>query len=296
MADRSIRKRHLGFSRAIFSSIILFSACVSSPNQYYYNLNPGEDGLQVEPFTRAVQPDKTLQNPGKRTNESGLGSYQGPYEPMIVQRADGTKVVNAEYGNLTELQQDVLQAAQKLLGTKPNATVTVNGRTYVCDCIGSVGAIFFDAGIDIFVDFGTARNANGGVDLLYKILEAQDVLHTSYLPAVGDVIFWDNTYDRNGDGIIGNDLNTHVGIVVKVDKDGTIHYLHENQFTGIVIERMNLYQPDVHRDPVTGKLLNSPMYSGSYQGNPNNPDKWLAGDLWKQFGGILRMADEGNES
>ncbi len=36
---------------------------------------------------------------------------------------------------------------------------------------------------------------------------------------LGDLVFFDNTYDRNGDGKF-DDRITHVGIVVGFDKEG----------------------------------------------------------------------------
>ncbi len=282
MEIRTASKRSVGFQTAFFGAvavIVLLAGCATAGPAYYYSLSPG-DGVPGQPATPRM------------SIEADIDETSSPYDPLVMQMNDGTMRINTSHGELTGLQENVLSAAHRLLGTAPNATVTVRGKTYVCDCIGSVGAIFYDAGIDIFGDLGPSRGGDGGVDAFYRILEAEDVLHTNRLPAVGDVIFWDNTYDRNSDGIIGNDPNTHVGIVVQVEKDGTIHYLHENQFTGIVVERMNLYQPDVHRDPITGKLLNSPMFDGSYEGNPNNPEHWLAGDLWKEFGGVLQMVDD----
>jgi surface antigen len=253
---------------------------------------PGTAGPSTDPVAPSVSEDGVfVQAPSDDGEKEYVLVPVTTYDPLVMQMSDGTKRINPTAGSLSELQARVLVASHNLLGTKPNANVTIRGRTYVCDCIGTVAAIFYDAGIDIWTDLGAGPGWAGGVDTLYEILEARDTLHRNLLPAVGDVVFWDDTYDSNGDGTIGNDPKTHVGIVVKVEKDGTIHYLHENYYTGIVVERMNLFRPEVHRDPVTGKLLNSPMYDGSYAGNPNNPENWLAGDLWNKFGGVLRLVD-----
>lgn len=187
--------------------------------------------------------------------------------------------------------QEVLDSAWTLLGKAPGSKVSVEGRTFRLDCIGTVAAIYQGAGIDLFSDLDPSVRS-GGVRTLYSLLESHDALHRHRLPEPGDVVFWQHTYDANGDGAAGNDGITHTGIVVKVDKDGTVHYLHENYYLGVVVERMNLYRPSVHKDPETGKLLNSPMYDGSWYGNPDNPEKWLAGDLWLAFGGVLRALPE----
>jgi hypothetical protein len=37
---------------------------------------------------------------------------------------------------------------------------------------------------------------------------------------LGDIIFWDNTWDRNGNKRFGDDPLTHAGIVISIDEDG----------------------------------------------------------------------------
>ena len=40
----------------------------------------------------------------------------------------------------------------------------------------------------------------------------------------GDLVFFDNTWDADGDGV-DNDPFTHVGVVEKVESDGTIVFI-----------------------------------------------------------------------
>jgi len=171
--------------------------------------------------------------------------------------------------------------SMELLGQKPNANVIINGRPFMLDCIGTVSAAYWSAGYDIQKDFG--KYEGNGVNRLYKSLLFWAALHKLTIPKPGDIIFWANTYDRNGNGILDDDGITHAGIVVKVDDDGTVSYLHESVTRGVVIAYFNLLHPDVPRSP-EGKIWNSPMYLGSNYDNKKNPPHWLSGDLWTAFG------------
>ena len=44
-------------------------------------------------------------------------------------------------------------------------------------------------------------------------------------PMIGDVVFFDNSYDRNRNDRL-DDLLTHIAIVVSVDEDETVHMMH----------------------------------------------------------------------
>ena len=190
-------------------------------------------------------------------------------------------------GNLDPLRTKVLQAAQDLQGNRPEAQVTVKGKSFTLDCIGTVSAAYWGAGVDIRKDFG--RYEGNGVSRLYQSLDNRRILARHTKPQEGDLIFWENTWDRNNDGIVGNDGPTHAGLVMKVDQDGTIHYLHEDYLKGVVVAVMNLNRPGVYKDEL-GKTLNTPLYMGSYPGNPKNPPKFLSGDLWVGFGGVSEVA------
>jgi hypothetical protein len=171
--------------------------------------------------------------------------------------------------------------SMELIGQKPNATVVINGRTFMLDCIGTVSAAYWSAGYDIQKDF--AMYGGNGVNRLYKSLQSWAALHQLTVPKPGDIIFWSNTYDRNENGILDDDGITHAGIVVKVDEDGTVSYMHESVTRGVVIAYFNLLHPDSPRSP-EGKIWNSPMYLGSNYDNAKNPPHWLSGDLWSAFG------------
>jgi hypothetical protein len=187
----------------------------------------------------------------------------------------------------SDLELQVIDSAKLLLGKPPNARVVVNGREFILDCIGTVSAIYYRMDIDVTKDF--AKYSGNGVNRFYMSLKDQGVLHTDKYPRPGDAIIWDNTWDANGDGDRTNDPRTHAGIVLAVDDDGTIHYVHENLSKGVVIELMNLLQPDARTD-AAGKTLNSSLAIATKTGGPR-PEHFLAGDVFDAFGDVLGADD-----
>lgn len=182
--------------------------------------------------------------------------------------------------------QTILDQADALIGKKPYEIVIVNNKKFQLDCIGTVSAIFYSAKIDIRKYF--LKYKGNGVSRFYYTLNDMKTIYKENIPEVGDVIFWDNTWDRNEDKIIGNDPLTHAAVVVKVDSDGTIHYIHLNYVYGVVIEQMNLFHPTVYKDE-NGKEINSPMYINSSL--KRHPEHWLSGDLFRRFGGVLKIKE-----
>ena len=177
----------------------------------------------------------------------------------------------------------VIESARLLVGNDLNARVTVNGRAFILDCIGTVSAVFWDSNIDLQKDF--SEFSGNGVSRLHQSLARQGVLHADLYPRPGDVVFWNNTWDANGDGDRSNDLYTHAGVVLSVDDDGSIQYVHASISKGVVIESMNLLHPTVAFD-ATGKRLNSTMAIASTSGGPR-PARYFSGDVFDRFGDVL---------
>jgi hypothetical protein len=185
----------------------------------------------------------------------------------------------------TEQEIAVLASANALIGKAPDSRVVVNGRAFVLDCIGTVSAIYYGVSIDVQRDF--ALYGGNGVNRLYQSMKALGSLHTDQYPRPGDVIFWDNTWDANGDGNRGNDPRTHAGIVISVDDDGTISYVHEHVRRGVVVEAMNLLRPDDYYGP-QGRIINNALALSSGISRKDNPARWTAGSLFNAFGDVLR--------
>jgi len=133
----------------------------------------------------------------------------------------------------------------------------------------------------------TPVGANDGtiVDIYRYTQEHGTVYHTTR-PAVGDLVFFHNTYDRSGDGR-NNDWYTHIGIVEDVDSAGTVSVL---SFISGAVSRthLNLDAPSTERE--SGRTLNSTMRQATRQDPPNT--QVLAGELFAGFGSLLGNRSE----
>lgn len=92
------------------------------------------------------------------------------------------------------------------------------------DCSGAVRTIYARKGIWLG---NSPKHGESDTAAIYTFVKEHGQIFTSH-PKVGDLVFFDNTYDRNRDGQM-NDRLTHIGIVDKIQSDGTIifkHYLH----------------------------------------------------------------------
>ena len=122
------------------------------------------------------------------------------------------------------------------------------------DCSQLVRLAYWAAGICLDGESGVftyeCRNGNNlaakyhinvagknGVAIFYEIVEAQKDLFGGIRnenPLVGDMIFWDNTWDRDGDCSV-NDKQTHMGIVKSYNADGagTAQFIHSSSTKGV---------------------------------------------------------------
>jgi hypothetical protein len=182
---------------------------------------------------------------------------------------------------LNSVQKRLVEGAEKFVRT---GNLEARGRSFRKDCTGTVLAIYWYAGIDLVSPL--SRYTGNGVRRLYRFLEDLKLLYRPELPAPGDIIFWDDTYDRNEDGQ-ANDAYTHAGMVVSVSGSGTVEYVHYNYRRGIVIERMNLLRPHVHTEKRGNEVVvvNSPM---RMRGAPEY-EKTLASELIRSFGKGYRI-------
>jgi len=80
----------------------------------------------------------------------------------------------------------------------------------------------------------------------YKIVER---------PKVGDIVFFDRTYDKNNNKTLKDDILTHVGIVTKIYDDGTIEFVHAGTGKGIEVGVINFNHKD--KFIIDGKYVNS---------------------------------------
>lgn len=180
------------------------------------------------------------------------------------------------------LSQQIIEASKGLVGA---SSLVVNGKRFSFDCTGGVLASYYAAGIDLW-PLMEPYNGNG-VARLYKAMKAKGWNKRTAYPQPGDLIFWDNTYDKNANGIY-DDYLTHVGLVISSDEKGNIEYFHHHIMLGFVIERMNLLEPDSYTQTHDGVLtvVNAPLRA---RGNSQSP--WLAGQLFRTFGQAWRIVE-----
>ncbi len=156
-------------------------------------------------------------------------------------------------------------------------------RKFPVDCSGFVGAVLWQNGIDAYGGARAIRARGNGVRLLYKFVRREGEVFRTGLPEKGDLIFFSNTYDRNRDGKL-NDLFSHVGIVEKIDSDGTVTFLNRVGSGG---KRwvLNLDHPFRHHSS-QGKLLNSYLRRRTRKDSPKTP--YLAGAMFESYGSMIK--------
>lgn len=200
---------------------------------------------------------------GKPTTTSGALNIYAPTPGPVI-----PKVLTPE-----QLRSNVAQAATNVVGQKQ---VKVNKRHYRRDCSGSTRGIFAQAGI-MLPDIGE-RGINDATTLYNMVVQHGQVTQVNPLP--GDMVFFDNTYDRNGNGK-PDDTLSHVGVIEEVLADGTVVFVHY-MGKSIIRSRMNLQWPEKQMHPDSGERINHQLRrrSGRQEG-------LTAGQLFAGFGKIF---------
>jgi hypothetical protein len=135
-----------------------------------------------------------------------------------------------------------VDTAQSLVGHRE---IVVDGRDYGPGCSALVRAAFDSAGKPLPAD---ARSAVALLDFA----RGRGAVKTGIRSAPGDVVF---LADRPGGPPV------HVGLVSRVDPDGTTTVLHRLA-RGVSRMRVNLGYPGQVSDPATGKRLNDTLQVG----------------------------------
>ena len=139
-----------------------------------------------------------------------------------------------------EAREPIVAAARSLVG-----------KHFGDDCTGLVRAVFRVRSVDLLAD---AEPGDNGVTAIYRFALGRGRVFTGGHPLPGDLVFFHDTWDQNGDGRV-NDGLTHVGLVESIDPDGTVSVIHRVQ-RGVVRYRMNLQHPSIRQDAKTGAVLN----------------------------------------
>ncbi len=160
---------------------------------------------------------------------------------------------------------------------KQKAPLLFQGRTFRYDCSGFVSFVYAHLGYQMITPSAGRLN---GVARIYRYAKHVKAFHKRKIPRVGDVIFWDKTYDINRDKKL-NDPWTHIAIVESIASDGTVTYIH-NTKKNIIRGHLNLFHPDKKRNRY-GKVINSRLRRCI-----NKKDKCLSGQLWSGFGTFIK--------
>lgn len=121
---------------------------------------------------------------------------------------------------------------------------------------------------------------------LYRSIQKSGTIYHAQTPVVGDLVFFHNTYDANGDRR-NNDWYVHVGVIESVDRNRTITVLSYRNGE-VTRDHLNLTHP--HEASLDGETINTKLRT--YQKNDPPYTQYLAGQLFAGFGSILGDVDQ----
>ena len=155
------------------------------------------------------------------------------------------------------------------------AAIADAARTYLTsapkgfrnDCSGFVEAVLARAGVGPFR--GSTRD-------FWQMSKQRGFVHHRRRPHVGDLAFFDDTWDRNGNGRLDDEL-THLAVVIDVSSDGTVVLAHVSSSRGRTTFHMNLLKPDV---TMSGERRLNDHLRRAKEGKPAPT---LASELWRGF-------------
>jgi hypothetical protein len=113
------------------------------------------------------------------------------------------------------LRSRLAAAAASSVGDQP---LVVGGVRYRMDCSGVAAGIYAKAGLRLGDGGGPSTRE------LYELVRRHGSLRRSR-PLPGDLVFFDDTWDANGNGLRDDPLS-HVGVVERVLADGTVLFVH----------------------------------------------------------------------
>ncbi|MEZ4320054.1 MAG: CHAP domain-containing protein [Myxococcota bacterium] len=149
-------------------------------------------------------------------------------------------------------------------------------RGFRRDCSGYVAGALQAAGV---LDVAGVPEDARVIDFWTRA-EAEGRTHHNPIPSIGDLVFFDNTHDRDGNGKM-DDTRTHIAIVVDVEPDGTVVMAHKGSRYALI--RMNLLHPTDRESP-DGLEWNSWLRRSGDRGNPLGMYK--TAELWTGFASL----------
>jgi len=190
----------------------------------------------------------------------------------------------------TQVAQDGGSATQSTVRLHPDSLAIASAarealerppRGFRDDCSGYVSGALDAAGA---LDTAGVPPDARVIDFWTRATE-EDRVHYNPIPAIGDLVFFDNTYDRNGNGKM-DDLRSHIAIVVDVEPDGTVVMAHKGSKYALI--RMNLLHPTDRRSPEDIEW-NSFLRRSGDRGNPLGMYK--TAELWSGFASLEPLTE-----
>lgn len=181
----------------------------------------------------------------------------------------------------SDLQARLAARGASLLG-QGRDRFHVAGETFNGDCSGFVEAAYALEGIQLrrILQAAAPREPSAVAAAWIAAGKQGTRWRGGEWPSPGDLVFFDDTWDRNGNGRRDDPL-THVGLVEWVDVDGTVTFLHRGG-QGVTRGQLNLRRPAVARDE-DGRPLNAPLRVRNGKGDDAPA---LAGQLFVGYGRI----------
>jgi probable lipoprotein NlpC len=162
------------------------------------------------------------------------------------------------------------------------APFEAGGERFNPDCSGFVEAVYAAEGVALRrLAMQAAPAESSGVAALWAAAgRFGSRWRGGDWPAPGDLVFFDDTWDRNGNGA-RDDPFTHIGLVEWVDERGTVTFLHRAG-AGVVRGHLTLERRDSFR-AADGAELNAFL---RVRGAADDRAPALAGELFVGFGRI----------
>ncbi len=278
-----------------FACTLTLSACASTPQapMHVYNsaFLDGDGVVEAAPKDRSFDPLRTgdfpddatiyvVRNDGRWTGSPNVVEPVMQQEPDVQVAQSKTAAPPAE-SEKSRFRPSLSVAAPSAIGGTQGvesesapveeSKAPTNGYD-PANAAEFVSAVYGMNSVDLPSD--TPAN-------IYKSCKAQGRVYFGTKPKVGDIVFFHNTFDANGDSR-NNDWYTHVGMVQSVGDNATAEVVAWREGK-VQVHHINLERPEVAEQG--GQTLNSRLRA---PGNSDAPfTQYYAGQLFAGFCGLL---------
>jgi len=176
-------------------------------------------------------------------------------------------------GEIAEIRSRVVYDAESLIGRR---YLNPRGKHFPNDCSGFIASVYYKNNINLIEQEEQKRQ--NLVKIIFDNVSSKGIVFRDLNPKPGDIVFFSNTHKKFGENTL-----SHIGLVEKVDEDGTITFIHKGSM-GIVRDYLNLKIPSKTSDE-NEKTLNS--YLRRKRNSDPPATKYLAGELFEAYGNII---------